>query len=364
MRVKLKGLIEDVDRHGNVRLYYRARGRKKVRLREKFGTAEFLVEYQCAQLNVPYLSAKVKKESEKRPRTKSLAAGTFAGLCHMYYTRAAGTISADTMERRKRILEKICERYPDAMWADLTPRIVTEIRDEQAETPGARNNVVKAIGALFSWAKEAHIVETNPANGIRRLHAGKSHHAWTMDEVRRYCEHHLPGTPAHRALVFLLFTGLRVGDVARLGWANVSGSDRLTTEPTKTAKSSAVKIDIPILPPLRAEIDRTPKGQKTFLLSHYGRSMTSKTLGWRVSEWCNEAGLPHCSAHGLRKAGATIAAELGASEGQLMAIYGWTTLQQASHYTRSANRRRMSDSGMALVGDAWTGILNLPPTED
>jgi integrase len=39
--------------------------------------------------------------------------------------------------------------------------------------------------------------------------------------------------------------------------------------------------------------------------------------------------LYHCSAHGLRKAGATIAANNGATAHQLMAIFGWDTIKEA-----------------------------------
>jgi hypothetical protein len=47
-------------------------------------------------------------------------------------------------------------------------------------------------------------------------------------------------------------------------------------------------------------------------------------------------GLPHASAHGLRKAGAVIAAEKGATERQLMAIFGWSTMKKAARYPRAA----------------------------
>jgi integrase len=45
---------------------------------------------------------------------------------------------------------------------------------------------------------------------------------------------------------------------------------------------------------------------------------------------CRGVGLPHCSAHGLREAGATIAIENGATEHQLVAIYGWESAKQAA----------------------------------
>jgi len=42
------------------------------------------------------------------------------------------------------------------------------------------------------------------------------------------------------------------------------------------------------------------------------------------------SGLAKCSAHGLRKAGATIAAENGATDQQLMAMFGWTYIKASS----------------------------------
>ncbi|MCE3248703.1 MAG: integrase family protein, partial [Geminicoccaceae bacterium] len=57
----------------------------------------------------------------------------------------------------------------------------------------------------------------------------------------------------------------------------------------------------------------------------------------------------HCSAHGLRKAGATIAAENGATEHQLMAIFGWDSPKQAALYTRAANRRKLAGGAMHLL---------------
>ena len=67
---------------------------------------------------------------------------------------------------------------------------------------------------------------------------------------------------------------------------------------------------------------------------------------WKlVYERCRKAGVPG-RAHGLRKAGATILADNGATDQELMAIYGWTTLRQAELYTRKANRKRLAESGI------------------
>jgi site-specific recombinase XerD len=58
---------------------------------------------------------------------------------------------------------------------------------------------------------------------------------------------------------------------------------------------------------------------------------------------------PHCSAYGLRKAGATIAADNGATAHQLMAIFGWTTIKQAEIYTKKADQKRLAGVATRLV---------------
>lgn len=71
---------------------------------------------------------------------------------------------------------------------------------------------------------------------------------------------------------------------------------------------------------------------------------------------CRDAGLPErCTAHGLRKAGAAMAAENGATEHEIMAVFGWATPKQAAHYTRAARQKPMAESGMAKMGRGTWG---------
>ena len=73
------------------------------------------------------------------------------------------------------------------------------------------------------------------------------------------------------------------------------------------------------------------------------------SFGNAFRDWCDQAGLRQCSAHGLRKAGATIASDNGATTHQLMAIYGRETLKQAELYTKAANRIRLARDAMHLL---------------
>jgi hypothetical protein len=80
-------------------------------------------------------------------------------------------------------------------------------------------------------------------------------------------------------------------------------------------------------------------GARTFLVTEYGEPFTAAGFGAWFRARCDEAGLRHCSAHGLRKAGAARAAENGATPHELMAIFGWLRLKEAERYTAAVQRR-------------------------
>jgi integrase len=73
--------------------------------------------------------------------------------------------------------------------------------------------------------------------------------------------------------------------------------------------------------------------------------MTKESFGNWFKDACKAAGVLG-SAHGLRKAGATRAANNGATVAQLEAIYSWSGGKMASLYTRYADRVRLAREAM------------------
>ena len=96
-------------------------------------------------------------------------------------------------------------------------------------------------------------------------------------------------------------------------------------------------------------LEVSPLGELTFLVTEEGRAFTAAGFGNWFRDRCNEAGLTNCSAHGLRKAAATIAAENGATAHELMSIFGWLSIQEAERYTRSAERKHLAARGMGRL---------------
>ena len=103
--------------------------------------------------------------------------------------------------------------------------------------------------------------------------------------------------------------------------------------------------------PAQNIIEASPCGDMTYLVNELGHPFTDGGFGNKFRDWCDQANLPHCSAHGLRKAGATIAANNGATARQLMAIFGWDTIKQAEHYTRKADQTKLAQAAMHLLLD-------------
>lgn len=360
-----KGVSVDRDRHKNVRLYFRAAGRSKVRLREEPGTKAFEREVACARLGITY---EPEGHPAPEPKRQTTTEGTLDWLVAQYRVRAKNKMAQDQLDRRVRLLEEICDSKHKDKRRGLLPfalmerKHVIEIRDAIRDTAGAQNNVVKTISAMFGWACESGIANANPGLRIKDIPTGEGFHPWSIDEVAAYDAKHPVGTTARLAKDIAMFTGLRRKQVAILGRQHIRDG-WIKIVPTKTLKTSGVTVEIPLLPILATSINAAKTGDLTFLINEQGRAFTPNGLGNKFRDWCDSAGLPQCSMHGLRKAGATIAAENGATDNELMAIFGWTTKKQTGLYTRNANRKHLAGKAAHKLIPEQTQDKIVPPDE-
>ena len=79
----------------------------------------------------------------------------------------------------------------------------------------------------------------------------------------------------------------------------------------KTARTTAINLFIPVLPDLREILDASANGHLMFLVTEFGKPFTPPGFGNWFRERCDEAGLRHCTFHGLRKGAARRLAEHG-----------------------------------------------------
>jgi integrase len=349
-------VVEDVDRHGNVRVYFRRKGQRKIRLSETPGTDAFDQEYQRA----------FRGETRAAPAGGNGAAmpGTMRWLCQQYYGSAAfQSLQPTTRKVRRQILDLICERAGRFQHSTMEPQHVAKLRDEKAAFPEAANARVKALRQLFAWAMtpEYCYASKNPARQVAYLRSNNpdGFRAWSEEDVARYEVRHPLGTKARLALDLLLYTGVRRSDVVRLGPQMERNGHLVFTEAKGGTRISKTH-ELPILPPLRRSIDASPIGHLVYLVTAFGRPHSVKAFGNWFHRRCREAGLEDgLSAHGLRKLGAQRCVEAGATEHQLMALFGWTTTKQAAIYTRKANRARLEGEAARFL-EARNGNESVP----
>jgi integrase len=109
-------------------------------------------------------------------------------------------------------------------------------------------------------------------------------------------------------------------------------------------------VDIPQHPNLQASLAAHRREHLTLITTQQGMPFTDKGFGNWVSKAAERAGLPHCSAHGLRKAAARRLAEAGCTAHEIMAITGHQSLKEVERYTREAARRGLADTAMKRIG--------------
>lgn len=340
-RPRLPHLRHERNRHGDWCWYFRRENGPRVRIKAAFGTPEFNAEYNAARDG----------KSGEAPVKRS---GTLAWLIDRYKRSGEfADLRASTRAVRDRQLRALLKESGSVQFINIKRKHIQDAMDRRAATPHAANNLLTVLTRMFRWAVENEHVETNPCDTVRRR-AAKSDgfHTWTLEEVAAYRDKHPIGTMARLALDLLLFVGLRGSDVVRLGRQHVK--DDVAT--IRTVKTGTV-VSVPIFEELRASIDATATVDLTFL-SHRGRPFSAHSFGAWFRKQCDAAGLPHCTAHGLRKAGATIAANHGATARQLMAMYGWNKLAMAEQYTRAVDQA-------GLAREAAERIANgIPPHQN
>jgi integrase len=351
--IDFKYLVKDTDRYGTDRYYVRINGRKR-RIRGEPSSPEFIAAYHAAR-------AELEAGQGATAERKTIRAGSLEWLGRDYFASGGFRQLDGRSQRLRRNILEACFAEPvapgarqimgDCPLSAFRSRHVETLRDRKLETPGAANNRLKYLGAMFSWAVKSKRWTDNPVVGVESLrYASDGFHSWS-DEERGQFEKRWPlGTKPRLAYALLLFTGARRGDVVTLGRQHIRNGV-IAWIPEKTKRNRSDPVFVEIVEPLRTAIDAGPAGNLTFLLTEYGAPFSAAGFGNWFGEKCAEAGLPHCSAHGLRKAGATIAADGGASERQLMALYGWTTLGQASTYVRRANNKRLAAGAVRLIGE-------------
>lgn len=320
------------DRHGRARYRFRKKGCPPYTFRHAPGTEGFREEYEKAR------NASMEPAQRFHPFT-------YDALCASYYRTAKWLGMKPSSQRTYR---GIIERFRKTNGHKDARRVTTAAIDaklaKMASTPAAANNLRKTLAKLHRHAIKLGWRVDNPVTATDGYKPGKGWHCWTEGEIATFEARWSLGTRERLAMALLLHTALRRSDMVTVGRQHRQGDEFYL----RHEKNDSGTI-IPIAPELAAAIDALDTGHLTYLVTEFGKPFTANGFGNWFRTRCDMAGLPQCSAHGLRKAMSRRLAESGATPLEGRAITGHKTDKQFAYYAEQANRRVLAGTAMGKV---------------
>jgi len=214
---------------------------------------------------------------------------------------------------------------------------------------GTVDNYLRCLKAAFNVAVTEGVLPSNPMTGIDRSHLKDS---TNIREYLTVCEvKKLISTPCRRpmlknAFLFACFCGLRISDIRRLKWKN------LTHDGDKTyIRITQLKTGRALLLPLNKQaINRLPaRGRdkdEDIIFRPLPRNMTA------LATWAKEAGInKHVTFHVSRHTFATMELTLGADIYTTSKLLGHTEVRTTQIYARIVNSKK--EEAVSLLDSAF-----------
>lgn len=339
--------------HGTDRLRFMLKGRTGY-FKEPFGTKAFWAEYAA------FLDPAAQVEAPAPPKA---APGSLDDLVNRYFAvpeRLGPT--AVTQAKIRAVIEDFRKGRGDRPVRLVTFEAIDKIIAKKQIKTGTGNKTKGGLHAarklrkelvrLFDFAVKLGMCDHNPAALAEKVKtpAGErssGFHSWDEPEIATFREHWPLGTRERLAMELLLWTDQRRSDVVKMGKAQIRNG-RIPITQEKTGKV----LWVPLAPQLLNAIVAMPPADTSpfcFLITRRGKPFTKESFGNWFKAACVAAGLPHCTAHGLRKATLRRMAELELTNKTMKSISGQTRDDTLAGYIEGANQKQLADSAITAL---------------
>jgi integrase len=330
-KLPLKYVNEYTDKTGKRRRYFRRGGKQLGALPGEVGSAEFMTAYAA------YLAEK--PSAAKKP----LLADSLAKLIVEYYgSRPFLDLKPSSRQLYRYALDPLSREHGHRSVSEMTPEGIERVINRiGAKRPGMGNLTRAVVRSLMKYAVKANWRKDNPAIGIKPFRQGE-HHTWNDAELKQFEAKWRLGTRQRLAYALLLYTGQRVGDVAKMKRADLAeGMVHVIQDKT------GAELYVPIAPELEAAMKAYPAKGLTLIGDPNGRPLKRAALSALMRSAIRAADLPpRCVSHGLRKAAMRRLAEEDATAKQIASISGHKTLKEIERYTKAADQKKLARAAM------------------
>jgi integrase len=241
--------------------------------------------------------------------------------------------------------------------AALSAEDIAKFRDAEARerSRATANLSLKVLRICFGEAERRGLLTTNPARrvSVLKLRGERTHRRpFTLDELRRLLD--VAGDSEWRGLILLgIYTGQRLGDLARLAWQQVD-LDKRTVRFVQ--QKTGHRLELPLAKTVQDYLLTlsAPDDPKAFVFPQSARTADVKigTLSNQFHELLEQVGLAktrthqaekegrnarrvtsELSFHSLRHSAVSLLKASGATDAMARAIAGHETTAMSEHYT-------------------------------
>jgi len=332
--LKLDYVDEYRDRTGKLRRYFRKGGERLGALPGAVGSEEFMTAYAA------YLA-----EKPKAAKTVLHADSLSKLIIDFYGSRFFTDRKPSTRQLYRYALDPLAKEHGHRSASTMTTKHAEKIINQIGEKRPGMGNLTRAVmRRVMQFAVKEKRRPDNPMIGIEAFKVGE-HHTWTDGELRQYEAKWRLGTRQRLAYALLLYTGQRVGDVAKMNRADISdGLIHIVQQKTEA------EIWVPIHPELAKAMKAYPARGLTLIGDANGRPLKRAALSALMRTAIRDAGLPsRCVGHGLRKAAMRRLAENDATANQIASVSGHKTLKEVERYTKAADQKKLARAAMGKL---------------
>ena len=298
-------------------------------------------------------------ENPAETRKRKRGAPRFDEFLSLYWSKIApswkpSTRQTNELYRRRHIDGAFLKMFIDDIEQADIVRWFVGVSDRSG--PGAGNRCFEIMRALFNKAEQWGVREenTNPCTGVRQNRRRKCERFLSHAELARLGavlnaarETH----PQHAtAILTLLLTGCRLGEIVNLKWSEVKGQ-RLLLEDSKTGPRT-----VWMGAEVRALIDALPRhGNRPEVFWDDVRDRPL-SLDYRWQQWRSEAGLSGVRIHDLRHSFASHAAGMAETLPMIGKLLGHAKIASTARYAHFDDGAVLgaSDRVAALIQQTMT----------
>ncbi len=232
----------------------------------------------------------------------------------------------------------------------ITPNHIRQyiITKQKTCKPSSLHSYYRHVKRFFSWLVDEAILQVSPMANIKAPRVPRVLiHSLVEEEIRRLLsvcdENQFLGMRNKAIILIFVDTAIRLSEMARIKLEDIDFARRIIKILGKGAKERVVHLDRLTIKALLKYLMQRNDSHPCLWVTEEREPLTKQGLAQMIRILRQRAGVK-CSAHKFRHTAATMALQNGASEFEVQAMLGHSTLEMTKRYAADINSYKAAES--------------------